>query len=307
MEKRKIVGFGRSSLIVSLPREWARENKIEKGDSVFIENNGDKLIVRNKMPSDSKPEKQAVIKTTKDQDIESVKRWMCVKYINNHNVIEVNGPAVKKFSNEIKNYLRELMVFEILEETDDIIIAKDYLNLNTLDAKTIFTRMYSIVLTMFDKITSEVTAKIYENIEDNEIKLNAYYFLIQRFNRFHLNNPDSKENILEVYDYWQLALYLEDCGDNIEKIAEEMLKENLPQCKEIFDLIKSYKDYFVHIHKVFFDKDNKKLTLASEYKKDILTKIQAVQNIKKKLNLELFNLFAKNIHSASRVMLNFVE
>ncbi|MEB3807217.1 MAG: AbrB/MazE/SpoVT family DNA-binding domain-containing protein [Desulfurococcales archaeon] len=43
--KRKIQRLGASSLIVTLPKEWARRNKVKVGDMLHIYDSGDKLII----------------------------------------------------------------------------------------------------------------------------------------------------------------------------------------------------------------------------------------------------------------------
>jgi phosphate uptake regulator len=42
MSTRKVIPLGNSSLVVSLPIEWVRQNKINKGDlvDIYINSNG---------------------------------------------------------------------------------------------------------------------------------------------------------------------------------------------------------------------------------------------------------------------------
>src|SRR3989344_3681096 len=44
-EPRKIIKFGNSSHVISLPSSWVKENNLSKGDIVFIEKNGNNELI----------------------------------------------------------------------------------------------------------------------------------------------------------------------------------------------------------------------------------------------------------------------
>ena len=45
MDFRRIIAFGKSSHVVSLPKSWLNENKLKKGDLVYLEQDFDKLVI----------------------------------------------------------------------------------------------------------------------------------------------------------------------------------------------------------------------------------------------------------------------
>ena len=44
METRKLIKSGPSTLVVALPKKWTEFNRLAKGDTIGVENSGNKLI-----------------------------------------------------------------------------------------------------------------------------------------------------------------------------------------------------------------------------------------------------------------------
>ena len=59
MEYRKLISFGKNSYVVSLPKNWVRQNKLKKGDLVYIEENVSNLVLQPR-PSESGDRKSVV-------------------------------------------------------------------------------------------------------------------------------------------------------------------------------------------------------------------------------------------------------
>ena len=155
METRKLVRVGKNSLIVSLPRGWLSSCNLSKGSEVYLDVQKDKLVITNGTSVDvGKPLKKAVLIVDNDS-FEAIKRKICAEYINNSNLIEIKGGSVAKYVQEIKNFLREFMVFEIIEEKDDLVVAKDYLNLDTITKEGIAERFYSILKSVFEDVNKD--------------------------------------------------------------------------------------------------------------------------------------------------------
>ena len=55
MDQRKIIKFGKSSSIISLPRKWLQQNSLSFGDFVFISEMGPNLMI---MPDEKKEKKK---------------------------------------------------------------------------------------------------------------------------------------------------------------------------------------------------------------------------------------------------------
>ncbi|MDO8656313.1 MAG: AbrB/MazE/SpoVT family DNA-binding domain-containing protein, partial [Nanoarchaeota archaeon] len=62
MEYRKLISFGKSSFVVSLPKSWVIQNKLKKGDLIYMEENEGTLILGAK-EHESTEDKSTIILT----------------------------------------------------------------------------------------------------------------------------------------------------------------------------------------------------------------------------------------------------
>ena len=307
MEKRKIVGFGKSSLIVSLPKEWLAENKIKKGDDIFLDSDGDNLILSNTAISLKKVERKCIIDATIEKPLPGIKREICARYINNYNIIEVRGARLKTNSTEIKEYIRNLMVFEILQEDEEKIISRDFLDINSINAEEIVKRMYNSLRSGFTELAQKITEKTYENLSEKEAQMNSYFFLMQRFMRFHLERKNQKDNLLKMFDYWQTASNLEDIGNYLRNIFLAQYNKEVEVTDQIVHLLRECESYFKENMTAFFQKDSKKLNLLAEKRKELFEKIDKLRTEENKIFLDQFMLIVTRTHKAARVMLSFTD
>ena len=130
MESRNLIKFGNSSYVVSLPKKWVENNKLKKGDSVFIEQNGNKELII--MPSiiEIKDIDKKITIDVNDKDIELIKREMVSAYINNYKTIKLIAKDIREKRAGIKEIVNNLVAVEIIEENDKEIIISDFLNIN---------------------------------------------------------------------------------------------------------------------------------------------------------------------------------
>ena len=45
MEYRKVIGFGKGSYVISLPKGWALKNKLKKGSTLSVETGANSMVV----------------------------------------------------------------------------------------------------------------------------------------------------------------------------------------------------------------------------------------------------------------------
>ena len=304
METRKLVRVGKNSLIVSLPRGWLSSCNLSKGSEVYLDVQKDKLVITNGTSVDvGKPLKKAVLIVDNDS-FEAIKRKICAEYINNSNLIEIKGGSVAKYVQEIKNFLREFMVFEIIEEKDDLVVAKDYLNLDTITKEGIAERFYSILKSVFEDVNKEIDQDVFESLQYREKQINKYYFLMQRYIRHHIEDQSSQEDRSSLLDYWQTAIYLESLGDSLLRISRQIYLNqiSLNSDKNLRNLLKICKDYFVKNMDAFSERNSDKFARIAETRFELLNKIDKYRgNI---VNKEDIILLIKNTHKACRVLLN---
>ena len=114
MDVRKIVSFGNSSFVISLPKAWVIKNSLKKGDTVAIEERNSELIVyaRDK----SKKEQSSTRIECESKSINELKTMIYAAYVNNYGSISLAGTNIKNNSAELKKIIHGLVGMEVVEE-----------------------------------------------------------------------------------------------------------------------------------------------------------------------------------------------
>ena len=48
MDYRKLIAFGKNSFVISVPKQWIKQNKLNKGDLIYLDESGPNLILSKK-------------------------------------------------------------------------------------------------------------------------------------------------------------------------------------------------------------------------------------------------------------------
>ncbi len=104
MEHRKLIKFGNSSFIVSLPTDWVKKNRLKKGDLMYysLENDGIKFCPEFK--EEKKELKEITIELSDNIDL--FRRELISAYIDGYSVVKIKGEDLEANTKEIRNILR---------------------------------------------------------------------------------------------------------------------------------------------------------------------------------------------------------
>ena len=95
MEYRKLISFGKSSYVVSLPKGWVVQNKLKKGDLIYLEESGPNLILTSHVDSNNIKEKESIIDVD-GKDVRLIDREVSSAYIQNNRLIILKICGVRK-------------------------------------------------------------------------------------------------------------------------------------------------------------------------------------------------------------------
>jgi phosphate uptake regulator len=124
-ESRRVQLTGGSTLIVSLPSEWARSVGIKAKDEVFMTPQADLSLlivpgIRKKKPVD------AIIEISQRADEDEILRTFIAYYIAGFDVVTLKFPFhMPELRSKLKNHIRHKLIgVEIVEETTEKILAQ---------------------------------------------------------------------------------------------------------------------------------------------------------------------------------------
>ena len=250
-EPRKLIKFGNSSFIVSLPKEWVERNNLKKGDWVYLketENNEITLLPKEKRLSETETK---ITIDISNKDIEDLKREITSAYIDNFKLITLSGKDMAQKSAQIKEIFQPLTGMEIIDQNSKEIVVKDFLNVETIAPKKIIRRLDNLLRAIFEDIRggikdTQFRKGLLDEILEEDKNINKLYLLILKLAKMGLNNREFVKIFDMSYDelsssQW-IVMNMEYLGDDLKRVARFLTKTKLTnkqkECFEnTFDLI----------------------------------------------------------------------
>jgi len=318
MEYRKLIRFGNSAHVISLPTSWIKKNKLKKGNLVYFEENGNgELILSPKEITNNIQEKEITIDVT-GSNYDEIRRQISTAYINNYRIINIIGDGLSQKSQNIKKILQNLMSMEVMEQTSKYIMAKDFLDLNTISIDNIIRKIDVITRSLITDSKLSVKENNYEDIYQRDWDVNRLSFLIFRKIKFAFDNPQSLKNLnvtpLGLLGYWNITNHLEKIADEAKRVSRFVTRAKLKN-KRAFDFINLYskiESCYIETMKVYYNKDREaalKLTTKKlEYVESCDKYLDNNINIKWVPNLvERLKIMINEIHSILKVVYEVYE
>ena len=258
MEFRKLIKFGKSSFVVSLPKPWLEKNKLKKGDTLYVTENNNNLSLSSR--SNEKKEFKKVIIDTTNKSLKRIQTEIVSSYLNNYNEIHLEGNNIKDNAVKIKEFINALAGMEVIEQTKYRIIVKDLLDKGSISLSKLIRRIDMIIRGMLDDSIVSTKEDNYESIFQRDFDVNRLVYLSERILRILLGAPSPGKleegmNNFKIIMYFEVIITLERVGDQAKRIArytrylkDENVKKELNIIYEnirklYLDLMKSFYTY----------------------------------------------------------------
>ncbi len=275
MEQRKLIKLGNSSFAIALPKDWVDKSGLKKGENVFLEQNGNGEITLWSKPKVISDDRILEINAS-GKNAQAIKKEIISAYTNGSNVIAINGSIEKKEVKELKTFVKDLMSFEVIEESPGRIVIKDLLNMEEININSFIKRIDNNIKEMFSVISrglekGSLTKKDSEEMEEVDRDTTKFWFLISRLFFKGIDNPSImtllKRDGLEFFSEWWLAYNLEHIGDQIKEISKLLSTSEVEKAdrKALSELFSSITDIY-HTSIQSFNKKDKNLAIETAIK-----------------------------------------
>ena len=260
MESRRLIRFGKNSFVISVPKAWVNENKLGKGDTVYVDNMSPELRI---MPSEKRNvvEIKKIIIKTENKDLSRIRSEIISAYLVNYNVIELVGSNISENITSIKNTLRDLAGMEIMDLTSRRITAQDILSEEDVDIANLVRRVDMIVRSMITDSIRTASSDLYESINARDSDVNRLVFLAFRVLSKAMKEPQfAKKLNLGFYDvmsYWNMISELERIADQAKRAARHIRRLELDEDsrKEFERLYNAVNEGYLDTMKAYYTKD----------------------------------------------------
>ncbi len=276
MEYRKIIKFGNSSHIVTLPNDWLKKNKLNKGDTIYFEENGNNELIFSPRLLKKEKELKEIIINTNDKKVDRVKREIISAYLNDYTTIKISGDNIRKYESDVRQTIQNLMALEIVEQGNNFIIAKDFLDLNTISVDTIVRRMDTILRSMMDDIKNANKNTNFLQIVSRDEDVNRLMFLGIRILRSSLKDPSTAKSLkitsYQVLEHWSIINNIEKIADETKRLArflEKIKKADKETFERILVLYDKIEATYLNAMKAYYNQDIELAYSLSSAKKNL--------------------------------------
>ncbi len=259
IEFRKLIKFGDSSFVVSVPMNWIKRNSLKKGDTIYLEENGNGELILNPKLKEHKKELTEKIIDVNGKDILRIKRELISAYLNGYNIVKVNGDNLMKNLKEIKDEVRSLTAFEIMEQSKTELIIKDLLSLEDISLNDMIRRMDIITRAMTSNLKSNIEEDKYQSLEHLDQDVDRIYFVGLRTLINCLKDPNFalqiKINQSNLFLYWSLIHSIEIIADRIREVSEFQINFEKNIKNEIYSIIANIETLYSEVMKAYYTND----------------------------------------------------
>jgi phosphate uptake regulator len=312
MEYRKIIEFGKSSYVVSLPKPWLSDNKIGKGDIVYVNRQGDNLVVYPIEKKDSTSPKTITIDVT-EMSKEDIKLQLVSMYIRNFNSITLTASNMQAKAKDIRAIIHDLMALEVVEETASRIVTKDFLNMDDICPIDIIRKMDAITKEMLRDCKNSPHDDNYANLAERDCDVNRLSYLLHRTLRHMHKNPvlqmkrglDQGKMLL----LWTAGVKVEMIADQAKRISRVLrrIKFNKHEKEHFNRLYSSIEKYYHDCIEAVYENDTAKAFKLVPQKRKLLK--QCRDFYRQNWNYEWVPMVLENmtiIAAESKAMLTYI-
>jgi phosphate uptake regulator len=218
------------TFFVCLPRSWAEQHGLRKGNLVALDETGDgKLLVDPKYNAEQLPR----VATLNSGPY--LRREIIGRYLLGFDIIRIEAKERIDFDvrNIVKATVSSLIGLEIVEESNSQIVLQCLLEPSGFPPEKILRRNYAIVAGMNRDVASSFVdgdLQLAKSVIARDDESNRLYFLLVRILRTIIQNPRLSEKLgittIECLDYRLAASLIEAIGDAAVKIAAKTIELN---------------------------------------------------------------------------------
>jgi len=233
MEIRKVQISGGSSYIVSLPKNWIKQTKIQKNDPVglIVQRDGTLLVTPNIKGEKIQKVKEFEVAASTDQTY--LLRCLIGAYIAGYDTIKIWAHArLPPFVlGLVRDFTSNAVGQEVVEETETAIVIKDLLNPSEMPFDNTLRRMSVIVKGMHeDAVIALKTGDktLAQDVISRDTDVDRLHWLIARQNNLIVGdiNLSRKMNIpiSMAEEYFLISRIIERIADHGTRIAYNVLE-----------------------------------------------------------------------------------
>ena len=258
-ETRKIQFTGKSTYIISLPKQWVNELGLKQGDQVSVERSGTTSLQI--MPHRTRKEESevATIEIEPKEEKSSVVRKLVSLYFFRFKIINIK-PKTGRITPSQRVGIRDavkkiLMGSEITADSSDGITIQVLINLVELSVDGAFKRMMLLAKSMQDDALiaiKEGNVELAKEVINSDDDVDRFAFYITRqlviaIENDHMLKEMGFQNARDCLGYRVIIKNIERLADHAVRISKDVLDYKKPITGKLFDMIREMSDFAISV------------------------------------------------------------
>ncbi len=259
-ELRKLQFTGKSSFIVSLPKEWIKEHGLKQGDQVAVGRNGSSVLeIKPRSIKKSINQESATIIISNNDNEESVLRKLIALYFLHYQTIHIK-PKGNRITPSQRNTIRSavknvLMGAEIISDSTEGITVQILINVVGLSVDGAFKRMLHLAKSMQDDVLlalKEGNTELAQQVIDTDDDVDRFGFYIIRQLTIAIENEHMLQEMgfsksRDCLGYRVIVKNIERLADHAERMAKDVIEFKKPINTKSSEKLKELSDYTLNL------------------------------------------------------------
>jgi len=231
MYQRKIMTLGRSSLVVSLPKEWIRANQLKRGDQLSMDIQRDGSLVVFPGVKKKREITEITLRVDPAESIPSLIRRIIACYLNGYSVIRLISTDI--FTVHQQRSIRSIvgvLYMRVMESTARVIRIQTLIDESRAPIETAMRRMYIISTSMMHDALEALRnrdvqlAKVIRSLDSD---VDHFSFFLLRLLRCAVTNPSLANQLgidpVDCMDYQTLVHRVEHVADHAANVSNRLI------------------------------------------------------------------------------------
>ena len=253
-EVRKVYSSGRSSYIITLPKDWVERNGLKAGDSVLMEIGERSITI-----SVGEEERQKRFATIDAKDLEGEP---LIRRIVSYYLAGYDSLRIKVYNEEHRRAIALasdiLIGAEVIEDLGKEIVLEIFLDDTRYRPKDIIEKMGNICITMLSDFCTALRSLdryVCSSLQVREEEVDRLHFLVLRQLKSVVRKCGSSDlQTTKALEYRTVVRAFERIADHIANMSESLLKLGKP-VPELCDLVRDVQDLLKTSNVAFLKED----------------------------------------------------
>jgi len=255
-EVRKVQLTGGATLIVSLPKEWAKRISLSPGDEVLVVTQPDDTLVIIPRKLGRRAGVAAELAINRPTSVEEIERIFMALYIGGAETIVIKfSQEAMGLRKQIKDFIRRRVVdMEIVEEASDRLIVQSMVSATELAVVDVAAKMLRLVGNMLKDLMAGLErddVNMLRDIIERDDEVDRLYWLMER----QLKRAAMSRHVMlelkvddprDLVEYVIIAKSIERMADHVCRIAYVSQEEKV-NTRIIMPLLKTVSDFLAQV------------------------------------------------------------